>query len=49
MLIFHSAVQPDSDKSTTQELGDKAGRSNDEHTGDSLLDKTKGALGMDKK
>jgi len=45
-------VVPDSEKSTGQSLTDKAGRSKDEHvhggTHESILDKTKHALGMDK-
>ena len=50
--IRHSEAQPDSDKSTGQSIADKVGRSKDENvhggTGDSILDKTKHALGMDK-
>lgn len=44
--------QSDESKSTTQALGDKFGREKDKEvhggTGDSMLDKTKHALGMDK-
>jgi hypothetical protein len=47
-----SGVQPDHDKSTTQEVGDKFGRSKDREvhgsSGGSVLDKTKHALGLDK-
>ncbi|KAE9981987.1 hypothetical protein BLS_006739 [Venturia inaequalis] len=43
---------PDSEKSTGQSLGDKVGRSKDEHvhggTHESIADKTKHALGLDK-
>ncbi|OCK81329.1 putative chaperone/heat shock protein Hsp12 [Lepidopterella palustris CBS 459.81] len=43
-------VQPDHDKSTGQEISDKFGRSKDEHvhggTGESVMDKTKNALGL---
>ncbi|KAF2130107.1 hypothetical protein P153DRAFT_366578 [Dothidotthia symphoricarpi CBS 119687] len=46
-------AQPDSDKSTSQSIGDKVGRSKDEEvhggSGESVMDKAKGALGMDKK
>ncbi|KAF2096537.1 putative chaperone/heat shock protein Hsp12 [Rhizodiscina lignyota] len=49
---FARGAQPDDDKSTGQNLADKAGRSKDQNvhggTGDSILDKTKNALGMDK-
>jgi hypothetical protein len=42
----------DSEKNTTQAIGDKFGRSKDEHahggTGESIVDKTKGALGLGK-
>ena len=45
-------AQPDHNKSTTQEVSDKFGRSKDEnvHGGshESFMDKTKHALGMDK-
>jgi len=45
-------VVPDSEKSTGQSLSDKAGRSKDDAvhggSGESVLDKAKGALGMDK-
>ncbi|KAF2201311.1 putative chaperone/heat shock protein Hsp12 [Delitschia confertaspora ATCC 74209] len=45
-------VQPDSQKSTGQEMTDKLGRSKDREvhgsSGGSVLDKAKGALGMDK-
>jgi len=40
------AVQPDNDKSSSQAIGDKVGRSKDDHTGESVMDKTKNALGM---
>jgi Heat shock protein 9/12 len=44
------SVVPDNDKSTGQSLGDKVGRSKDDAvhggTSDSILDKTKNALGM---
>lgn len=47
-----SGVQPDDDKSTGQSLTDKMGRSKDREvhgsSGESVLDKAKGALGMDK-
>ena len=43
---------PDSEKNTTQSISDKFGRSKDEHahggTGESIVDKTKGALGLAK-
>ncbi|KAF2459265.1 heat shock protein 9/12-domain-containing protein [Lineolata rhizophorae] len=46
-------AQPDDQKSTQQSIGDKVGRSKDEHkhggSGASVVDKTKHALGMDKK
>ena len=49
---FSSGVQPDSQKSTGQEFTDKLGRSKDREvhgsSGESILDKAKGALGMDK-
>lgn len=45
-------VLPDSEKSTTQSIGDKFGRSKDNevHGGssESVLDKAKGAIGMDR-
>ncbi|KAF2399797.1 putative chaperone/heat shock protein Hsp12 [Trichodelitschia bisporula] len=45
-------LQPDDSKSTSQSVSDKMGRSKDEHvhggTGESILDKTKNALGLDK-
>jgi len=45
-------LQTDDSKSTAQEVSDKAGRSKDEHvhggTGESIGDKVKGALGLDK-
>ncbi|KAE9407760.1 hypothetical protein BT96DRAFT_809222 [Gymnopus androsaceus JB14] len=42
-----STVQPESQKSTTQKMGDTvSGNKNDNE--DSLLDKTKNALGMNK-
>jgi len=45
-------VQPDSEKSTGQEMTDKMGRSKDREvhgsSGGSIIDKTKNALGMDK-
>lgn len=47
------SVQPDDSKSTGQSLADKTGRSKDDAvhggTGDSIMDKAKHALGMDKK
>jgi hypothetical protein len=47
-----SGVVPDSDKSTSQSASDKLGRSKDDAThggtGESILDKTKHAMGMDK-
>ncbi|OAL46032.1 hypothetical protein IQ07DRAFT_683457 [Pyrenochaeta sp. DS3sAY3a] len=43
-------AQPDHDKSATQSIGDKFGRSKDENvhgsSGGSVLDKTKNALGL---
>lgn len=49
---FARGIQPDDSKSTAQETSDKFGRSKDEHvhggTGDSIVDKTKHALGLDK-
>ena len=43
---------PDSEKSTGQSFGDKVGRSKDDNvhggTGESILDKTKNTLGLDK-
>jgi len=45
-------AQSDSSKSTTQSIGDKLSREKDDKvhggTGDSVLDKTKHALGIDK-
>jgi hypothetical protein len=45
-------TRPDSNKTTTQSLGDKMGRSKDNNvhgsTHDSVGDKVKGALGMGK-
>ena len=45
-------LQPDDQKSTGQEFTDKMGRSKDREvhgsSGGSILDKAKGALGMDK-
>ncbi|KAG8630753.1 hypothetical protein KVT40_002372 [Elsinoe batatas] len=43
------SLQPDSSKSGTQEALDKTTRTKHNAQGESLLDKTKGALGMDKK
>jgi hypothetical protein len=47
-----SGFQPDGSKSDAQEFSDKAGRSKDREvhgsTGDSIVDKTKNALGMDR-
>lgn len=52
LLTPQSRAGPDSEKSTGQSLGDKVGRSKDEHvhggTHESIMDKTKHALGMDK-
>ncbi|GME33861.1 uncharacterized protein K452DRAFT_316499 [Neofusicoccum parvum] len=46
-------VQTDESKSTTQEASDKLGRSKDREvhgsTGESILDKAKSAVGLDKK
>ncbi|KAF2084509.1 putative chaperone/heat shock protein Hsp12 [Saccharata proteae CBS 121410] len=46
-------LQSDGSKSTGQETSDKLGRSKDEHvhggTGESIMDKTKNALGMGNK
>ncbi|OCK99390.1 putative chaperone/heat shock protein Hsp12 [Cenococcum geophilum 1.58] len=43
-------IQPDGQKSTTQDASDKFGRSKDEHvhggSGESIMDKTKNALGL---
>ena len=44
-----SDVIPDSQKSTGQSLSDKASREKDSHKDESLLDKAKSAVGMDKK
>lgn len=43
-------VIPDSQKSTSQSMQDKASREKDSHTGggESILDKAKSAVGMDK-
>ncbi|KAF2814302.1 uncharacterized protein BDZ99DRAFT_459994 [Mytilinidion resinicola] len=45
-------VQPDSSKSDSQEISDKFGRSKDRNvhgsTGESIVDKTKHALGADR-
>lgn len=50
---LYSGLQTDDSKSTGQEVGDKVGRSHDQHahggTGESILDKAKSAIGMDKK
>lgn len=47
-----SSVVPDSEKSSGQSAADKIGRSKDDKahggTGESIMDKTKSALGMDK-
>jgi hypothetical protein len=42
------AVVPDSEKSTTQEASDKIGRTKDHNDGESLLDKAKDTLGLNK-
>lgn len=48
--ILHSGAQTDDSKSTSQELGDKVGRSKDEHvhggSSESVLDKAKNAVGL---
>jgi hypothetical protein len=47
---YCSGVQPDSEKSTGQEIGDKMGRSKDREvhgsSGGSVLDKAKNAVGL---
>jgi len=47
------SVQPEGNKSATQKVSDSVGGTKDDAahggTGESILDKTKGALGMDKK
>ncbi|KAL1602617.1 hypothetical protein SLS60_006034 [Paraconiothyrium brasiliense] len=49
---FARGAQPDHDKSLGQEASDKVSRSHDREahgsSGGSILDKTKGALGLDK-
>lgn len=44
----HSDVVPDSEKSTTQSMQDKASRTKDNNTDKSLLDKAKDATGLGK-
>jgi hypothetical protein len=50
--VDRSGLQSDDSKSTGQSIGDKFSRSKDREvhgsSGESILDKTKGALGMDK-
>ena len=52
VLMGTSDVVPDSQKSTGQQLSDKAGREKDSHTSgpgqESVLDKAKGAMGLNK-
>jgi hypothetical protein len=47
-----SGIQPDESKSNSQKMSDKFGRSKDEHVHggphESIMDKTKHVLGMDK-
>lgn len=43
------AVVPDDQKGTGQQISDKAGRSKDDAKDESIMDKTKHALGLDKK
>jgi len=45
---YYSDAIPDSQKSTSQSLQDKASRGKDDASNESMLDKAKGAMGMQK-
>ena len=49
LTSFRSDAVPDSEKSTGQSMMDKASREKDSHKDESLLDKAKSAVGLDKK
>ena len=49
LTMTSSDAVPDSEKSSGQSAMDKVSREKDSHKDESILDKAKGALGMDKK